>query len=234
MAGSRNDTHYSTGYNFNPVTASSIQTLSFFTDSTFAINSAGNPEGVWAAPPGSIAMDSSNGALYLKVSGTGNTGWEEIQSGTAVATTYNGDTGSATPAANILQIIGGTNVVTSASGNTVQIDSDGPGVAIWQNIGSNQTLEIRHGYFVTSGALSLALPTASDLGDEIEVVLRGGTSWTITQGAGQQIFIGNQSTTSGAGGSLASTADGDSIRLICQTDDLTWVVTSMVGNITVV
>lgn len=42
-----------------------------------------------------------------------------------LATQYDGNTGSATPAAGILQILGGTNATTVAGGNTVTINVDG-------------------------------------------------------------------------------------------------------------
>jgi hypothetical protein len=65
-------------------------------------------------------------------------------------------------------------------------------------------------------------------------VLAGGTSWEITQAAGQQIFFGNQSTTAGTGGSLTSTAQGDTLELVCRVADDEWQVVSAIGNITVV
>lgn len=100
-------------------------------------------------------------------------------------------------------------------------------------ITANQALAVSNGYFVTSGTLSLSLPATSVIGDKIELTLAGGTSWTITQAAGQQIFIGNQNTTSGTGGSLASTANGDSVSLVCLTANTTWYVKSSMGNITI-
>lgn len=102
---------------------------------------------------------------------------------------------------------------------------------IWENIGASQTLEAQHGYFCSSGgALSLALPATSSVGDTIKVMLIGSTSWTITQGAGQQIRIANQTTTSGAGGSLGSNQAGDGITLVCQTADSIWQVTDYIGG----
>jgi hypothetical protein len=110
------------------------------------------------------------------------------------------------------------------------------GALVWQKISANQTLQVNHGYICISpgGSLSLALPSTSSFGQIIEVTLDGATSFTITQGAGQQIRIGNQQTTSGAGGSLTSTAQGDTLRLICQTDNLKWNVLSGWGSLTVV
>lgn len=39
---------------------------------------SGSPEGVIAAPVGSMAFDRTNGRLYFKTTGTGNTGWVQI------------------------------------------------------------------------------------------------------------------------------------------------------------
>jgi hypothetical protein len=82
--------------------------------------------------------------------------------------------------------------------------------------------------------LSLSLPATSAVGNVIEVSLDGATSFTITQGAGQQIRLGNVATTAGVGGSLASTQQGDSVRLVCRTANLLWNVLSSMGNPTIV
>lgn len=114
------------------------------------------------------------------------------------------------------------------------VSSTGGGLK-WVNIGASQTLEVNTGYFCSSGgALSLALPSSSAVGDVIAVVLDGSTSWTVTQGAGQQMRIGNVQTTSGAGGSIASTASGDTIYFVCRTADTRWVVINSTGVFTVV
>ena len=120
------------------------------------------------------------------------------------------------------------------AGNTT-ISASGSGGFSWENIGASQALSIFTGYFCSSGgALSLSLPLNSLVGDEIEVVLDGSTSWAITQGAGQRIRLGNTVTTTGAGGSITSTLRGDSIRLVCQTDNTFWVAVSSVGSFTFV
>ena len=109
-----------------------------------------------------------------------------------------------------------------------------PGVLKWQAITANQTLVVDNGYIVTSGALSLALPATSNVGDLIGVVLSGGTSWSITQGAGQQIRLNNQQTTSGTGGSLNSTNNGNAVFLVCDTASTHWTVINFDGSPTVV
>lgn len=142
-----------------------------------------------------------------------------------------GNTGATPTAATIT---GGTGISVINGGGTITINSTGG--LTWTAISANQTLAINNGYICVSpgGALSLALPTTAAVGSEIEVTLDGATSWTITQGAGQQIRIGNVQTTSGAGGSLASTAAGNSVRFICSVANNKFNVISSIGNITVV
>jgi len=106
----------------------------------------------------------------------------------------------------------------------------------WMNISASQALVNNTGYFCVSpgGALSLSLPATSAVGDEIEVTLDGATSFTITQGAGQQIRVGNVATTAGVGGSITSTQQGDAVRMVCRTANLLWNVVSGMGNPTIV
>jgi hypothetical protein len=128
----------------------------------------------------------------------------------------------------------GSIAVTNGAGT---IDLSVSGLAtVWQTISASQTLSVRKGYFCIApgGALSLLLPPVSVIGDIIEVTLDGATSFSITQGAGQSIRIGNISTTVGVGGSITSTQQGDTIYMVCQTANLRWNVLSMFGNTLVV
>jgi len=125
-----------------------------------------------------------------------------------------------------ISITPGTNTITIASTEYS---------AYWNFISASQTMLTNNGYMCVGGAtLSLSLPTTSSPGDEIEVILSGSTSFTITQSVGQQIRYGDVLTTSGAGGSLASTMQGDSIRLVCQTANAFWIAASVIGNLTIV
>lgn len=97
---------------------------------------------------------------------------------------------------------------------------------VWTPITTNQTLAVNSNYLVTSGALSLALPATSSVGNTISIVLAGGTSFTITQAAGQSIVVGNQTSTVGTGGSVASSSNGDTIQMVCATANTAWYVSS--------
>lgn len=108
------------------------------------------------------------------------------------------------------------------------------GEVTWTTISSNTSLSNNTGYFCISGTnLQLTLPSSSVLGDCIEISLDGATKFTVLQGSGQQIRYGNQQTTLGVGGSLASTDQGDSIRMVCSATNTKWNVISSIGNLTV-
>lgn len=108
------------------------------------------------------------------------------------------------------------------------------GTLPWSTVSSNQLMISNNGYIVTGGLLVLTLPSASAVGDIIVVTLDSiGGSWTITQGAGQQILLGTFQTTMGSSGSLSSTADGDSVTLVCTIANTRWSSYATQGNITV-
>lgn len=102
----------------------------------------------------------------------------------------------------------------------------------WNFISADQALVNNQNYVCISpgGALQLALPAISLRGSLIEVALNGATSFTITQGALQSIVVGAFSTTPGVTGSLTTTAQGDTVRMICVVTNLTWFCLSMMGN----
>lgn len=159
-----------------------------------------------------------------------------IASHPEIPTQFDADTGVAIPIGNVIEIKGapGSNVSTSASGNTVFINVTG--ITHWQTIIASQPLLVNNGYICIApgGALSLSLPAVSAIGDLIEITLDGSTSFTVTQGAGQSIRLGNLATTAGVGGSLASTQQGDSLRMVCSVANLKWNVVSSMGNPTIV
>ena len=65
------------------------------------------------------------GSGVISVAGDPITSTMTITAGSSVATTFTGDTGVATPALNILKIVGGDNINTAASGNTMTINVGG-------------------------------------------------------------------------------------------------------------
>lgn len=83
-------------------------------------------------------------------------------------------------------------------------------------------------YICNNGATQLTLPTSSSLGDLLYVVGRQ-TSWMIKQNANQTIAVSPNVTTTGTGGSLASTGARDCITLVCTNANLEWTALSLTG-----
>jgi len=141
---------------------------------------------------------------------------------------------TASPNIKVATLSAGTGVTIVNGSGSISISATGGGIT-WSTIGANQTLAIGNGYFCTAGAtLALLLPAVSSVGDMIAISVDGSTGFTVTQGAGQSIRIGNASSTAGVGGSLASTQQGDTIFMVCSVANLKWNVIDSMGNITVV
>ena len=162
-------------------------------------------------------------------------GINNVSATPSVPIQFTTNSGIAVPALNNLNIVGAGSINTSGAGSTITISVSGSGSS-WGTITASQTLAVQHGYFCISpgGALSLLLPATSVIGDVIEVTLDGATSFTITQGTGQSIRLGNLATTPGSGGSISSTQQGDTVYLVCQTANLKWNVLSSMGNLSIV
>jgi hypothetical protein len=152
-----------------------------------------------------------------------------------IATQFDTDSNSAVPLANILEVLGGTGIDTSGSGNTITITSTAAGFA-WNEItGTSSGLLIDNGYIANNAALvTLTLPTTGVIGDTIQIVGKGTGLYRIAQNAGQIINFVSTSTSSGVGGSLTSIEQFASIELVCTTANTNWTVVDSAGNFTVV
>jgi len=128
----------------------------------------------------------------------------------------------------------GVGIAITNGAGSISIGTAGGTALSWTSISASRTLTTNSGFVVASGAVSLALPTVSSVGDVIVVLLDSGTSWTITQAIGQIIRLGASQTTLGISGSLSSSALGDSIELVCTQANTRWVSYATQGNITIV
>jgi hypothetical protein len=170
----------------------------------------------------------SNGTMYadnVDFTGGANPAPKMLLDGQVII----GNTGTGRPTINTLTA--GPGIAISNGPGSITISNTGAGPA-WTNISASQALVSDNGYICTApgGALVLSLPATSAFGTEIEIYLYGAASFQITQGAGQQIELAQIKTTLGAGGSLTSTGQGDSLRMLCVVPDLFWVVLSGAGN----
>jgi len=112
----------------------------------------------------------------------------------------------------------------------------GGGVASWVDVtGTSQAMAVNTGYLADNASLvTLTLPSTAAQFSVIIVAGHGAGGWKIAQNAGQTINIGNQTTTAGVTGSLASTNANDVVTLLCTVANTTFMSLNGWGNITVV
>lgn len=109
------------------------------------------------------------------------------------------------------------------------------GGVIWNVASSNTSLLNANGYIAVSASpISFTLPLTASIGDTYDIVNFGTGGFTITQNAGQTIYFGTQTTTTGASGSCSTIAFGDVVKLLCVNDDLDFMIISSVGNLNLI
>ena len=113
--------------------------------------------------------------------------------------------------------------------------SPAEGLIVNQNT-STVTMSAGSQYFINNGAtlVTLTLPSTAALGDTYTIVGGSSGGWKIAQNASQQIHCDGTATTSGTGGSLASTGQYQNMTIKCITANTTFTVFDAVGSITVV
>lgn len=123
---------------------------------------------------------------------------------------------------------------TNGSGTLSWATSSGGGLT-WTAVTANRSLTQEEGVLanISSGTLTLTLPTTAALGKVIRVSGMQNT-WRIAQNASQKINFGKTSTTTGTGGYLESSNARDAVELVCCVANTEWNVISSVGNITIV
>lgn len=146
------------------------------------------------------------------------------------------DSGTATPTGNAFTIAGTGGITTSGAAATITIDGTSVGNLAWSVItDATDTIEVNNGYFANrAGGVAFTLPVTAAVGDTFALSAMVGDGWSITQNASQNIRVGNQISTTGAGGSIASTAVGDTVTCVCSVANTTFQVISSMGNLTIV
>ena len=169
--------------------------------------------------------------------------WLQLLTGTSAEGIDSITTDSGVPAiipdgngnVNIIAGSGGVSVTGNGPGDTVTISVSGGGI-VWSVVSTpTKQIVVHEGYFSngTSGII-FNLPVTAEVGDTFSICNMNTGIWTITQNASQYIRIGDKVTTTGVGGSLAATAIGDSVTIVCNVQNEGFFVVSSMGNITYV
>lgn len=143
-----------------------------------------------------------------------------------------GNTGNDPTAATLTA---GTGIsIVNASGS-ITINATGSGLSWVVVSGTSATMAVNTGYTSNNaGLVTLTMPSTAAVGDTLVVTGLGAGGWTIAQNSGQLIHVGSTVSTTGAGGSVASTNAFDSITITCVVANTTWVTRSSMGNLTIV
>lgn len=114
------------------------------------------------------------------------------------------------------------------------VPSPASGLTWFEITGTSSTLAVNSGYIANNaGLITFTLPAASTLGDTIRVVGKGTGGWRINQLAGQTIYFGDEISSTGVAGSLASDHYGDCVTMTCITNNNDWRVTDSLGELTI-
>ncbi len=105
----------------------------------------------------------------------------------------------------------------------------------WNDVtGTSASAAVNNGYQANNaGLVTITLPVTAAQFSVIRVSGLGAGGWLVAQNASQSIIYGTSTSTTGTGGSIASTNRYDTVELLCVVANTTWKVISGTGNITV-
>ncbi len=195
MAGFDNEVVYSIGERLEPSSSQAIQLMQKTGNDVSEMNIVGSPEGVHAANPSSLAHDRSNGQVYIKISGVGDTGWSKIlTSPTGVLPVPSGGTGRNTFVPYAV-VAGGTTTTTplqqvSGVGTIGQLlTSNGPGLPpTWQAAPSGGITTINGNSGSATGS-TVTISTITNSGTST-FIASGSSSTLQFHDAGLNVVIG--------------------------------------------
>ena len=134
--------------------------------------------------------------------------------------------------------LGATTWLTAGSGLSITsttITATGTGIDWSEVTDTSESAAVNSGYILNNaGLVTLTIPTTAAVGDVVRVVGKGAGGWKVGQNASEIIHFGGTDTTTGTGGSLASTLQYDCVELVCTVANTEWTVMSSIGNITIV
>lgn len=123
-------------------------------------------------------------------------------------------------------------LTSNGTGSAPSFQAAAGGGISWNVVtGTSDTMEAGNGYITNNASLVvLTLPATSSVGDQISVQGYGAGKWRVSQGAGQQIRVGNVSTTVGATGYVLAADQYDAATFVCVVANTEWLCMSVLSS----
>lgn len=219
-----------------------LQQILNLTQSNIILSGSGNPNGSVAGSVYQFYYDTTNKNLYVcTTTGSASTAvWTLIASNAFVPALTNGQLliGSTglNPVASTLTA--GANISITNTAGAITIAGTGFAGFSWNSVASStQAISPNAGYIMNNGSslVTLTLPVTAPFGSLIGIQGASSGGWAVAQNSGQTINIGSVASTTGTGGSIASTNAHDSLLLVCTVANTNFAcLGSPQGNITIV
>ena len=206
------------------------------------LNGTVNPNGTVAGTIYQLYYDTAHKNLYINTtSGSTTTAvWTLIASNAFVPALTNGQLLIGSTGVNPVPstLTAGANIAITNGAGSITIAGTGFAGFSWTVVASStQTMTPNSGYIMNNGAslVTLTLPVTAAAGSIIGIQGSSSGGWSIAQNSGQAINIGSLASTTGAGGSIASTNAHDSVLLVCTVANTNFAcLGAPQGNITIV
>jgi hypothetical protein len=146
-----------------------------------------------------------------------------------------GSTGNAPVAANLTSTGGSVTITNTAGGINLEAAGSSGGTTWSVVTATTASIAANQGIFCNNATgVTVTLPATAAVGDTYKVVAMGGSGviFSVAVNTGQSIRIGNQFTTTSTG-QLRSTSIGDSLTVVCSVLNTAFIITEVIGNITV-
>lgn len=158
-----------------------------------------------------VTGNSPGNTITITNTGGGGSGVETLTS----------DSGVATEAAQNIDVVGGPGITTSASGDTLTINS-----VVYSDISGAIGAFSDNGYFCTAATV-LTLPASPSQGEIVEVLCGDAGPIIVTANTGQ--FIRHNQVITASAGTATNSAIGDSLIMRYIASENLWFVTSRSG-----
>lgn len=182
-------------------TQETLQQVYNLFQANFVLQYVGNPNGNVAGVLYQLCWDSTNKILYVC-----NT------AGSITTAVWN----------KAVQLTAGAGITISQSGANITISAVAQLFQFNTITTTSATMVVNQGFIANNASLvTLTLPAVSAVGNTIRVMGQGAGGWRIIYGGGQQIIVGNISSTIGTG-NVSSTQQRDGIELVCVSANTIW------------